>query len=137
MKMLDKSRDTVEIANGAKRLTLPVKAGAKGYKGGIAMLDAGYVIAGKKGTDLITLGRLEESFDNSGAGGTNGAISVQVKRGPYLYNNDITNPVTAEHVMKDCYVFDDETVTSLATGASVAGKVLGFENGQVKVALGV
>lgn len=135
--MLEASRNTVEVANGAKTLRFGVKANSKGYQGGIAMLDGGYVVAGKKATGLIAVGRLEESFDNTGAGGTNGAIEVNVKRGVFPFENDATNPVTVDHLMQNCYVFDDETVTSLETGASKAGKVVGFENGQVLVEMGL
>lgn len=129
--MLEANRPTVEVANDGKRLYLPVKGGEKIYVGSIVGLTAGYAQRGKKAEGLVAVGRAENFVDNTA--GSDGEQYINVKRGVYLYNNDETNPVTAEHIMSDCYIFDDETVTSLATGASKAGKVLGFEDDQVMV----
>ena len=126
---LDAGRNTVEIADG-KTLVLPVKAATKIYEGGIVMVDGGFAVAGQKAANLITAGRAEEYVDNTGA---DGDVTIKVRRGVFMYENDTTNPVTESDVLKDCYVLDDETVTILDIDASKAGKILGFEDDQVIV----
>ncbi|WP_069997825.1 hypothetical protein [Cellulosilyticum sp. I15G10I2] len=128
---LTKGRNTIE--QGSNVIVLKVKASTKIYEGALVAVDGGYAIPGKKATGLIAAGRAEEYVDNTGTGGTNGARSIRVKRGVFLFENDITNPVTEAHILGTCYILDDETVTSLETGASVAGKVLGFDGDQVIV----
>lgn len=129
---LTQGRNTVEITDG-RTLLIPVKANTKIYEGSIVAVDGGYAIPGKKAEGLLIAGRAEVYVDNTGTGGTNGAQRVIVRRGIFKWSNDTTNPVTQVDLLKNCYVLDDETVTSLATGASVAGKVLGIENGEVLV----
>ncbi len=128
--MLTAGRNTIEVTGG-KRIDLPMKGNSKIYEGSLVVLEAGLAIPGKKATALTAAGRAEAFVDNTG--GADGASTVPVKRGVFRFNNDTTNPVTSAEVMKNCYVFDDETVTALATGASIAGKVLGFENDEVIV----
>lgn len=130
---LTQGRNTVEIQNG-KTLILPMKANTKIYEGSLVALDAtGYAVPGDMAEGLIAAGRAEEFVDNTGAGGSNGAKTVRVRRGVFKWNNDTTNPVTPQDVLKTCYILDDETVTMLAVGTSPAGKVLGLENGEVIV----
>ena len=125
---LTKARNTIQ--QGADTIVLKVKASTKIYEGSIVVVEGGYAVPGKKATGLIAAGRAEELIDNIGA---NGAQSIRVKRGAFLFENDITNPVTDAHTLGTCYIVDDETVTSLATGASAAGKVLGLDGDQVIV----
>lgn len=130
---LSQGRNTVEVKDG-KTLVLPVKSNTKIYDGSIVVIDStGYAVPGKKAEGLLIAGRAEEFVDNTGAGGTNGAKTVRVRRGVFKWSNDTTNPVTPQDVLKTCYILDDETVTILATGASPAGKVIGLENGEVLV----
>ena len=130
---LSQGRNTVEVKDG-KTLVLPVKSNTKIYDGSIVVIDStGYAVPGKKAEGLLIAGRAEEFVDNTGAGGTNGAKTVRVRRGVFKWSNDATNPVTPQDVLKTCYILDDETVTTLATGASPAGKVIGLENGEVLV----
>jgi hypothetical protein len=128
---LTQGRNTIQ--KGEDVIVLKVKANTKIYEGAIVAVDEGYAIAGKKAEGLVAAGRAEEFVDNTGTGGTNGAKSIRVRRGAFLFENDTDNSVTDAHVLGNCYILDDETVTSLETGASVAGKVLGFSNGQVVV----
>lgn len=127
---LTQGRNTVEIRDG-RTLVLPVKGNTKIFEGSLIVLEAGLAVPGKKATGLVAAGRAEEFVDNTG--GADGAKTVRVRRGVFKWNNDGTNPVTAQEVMKTCYVIDDETVTALATGASAAGKVIGIENGDILV----
>ena len=136
MAALTTARDTNEIANGAKYLVLPVKGGITIHQGAIVALDAnGYAIPGKKATDLTAAGRAEETVTNSGA---DGELVVRVSRGVFVYNNTATqaNKITAAHVLKPCYMEDDQTVTALATGASVAGRVIRVDDEGVAVEIG-
>lgn len=128
---LTKARNTIE--QGENIIVLKVKASTKIYEGSIVAVEGGYAVPGKKATGLVAAGRAEEFVDNTGTGGTNGARSIRVKRGVFLFENDITNPVTEAHMLGICYILDDETVTGLDVGASEAGKVLGFDGDQVIV----
>lgn len=122
-------RNTVETLG--TNIVLPVKAGVVIYEGALVAIDGGYAIPAKKATGLIAAGRAEKHADNSS--GENGAIMVHVKRGIFKYDNNSENPIGVEHVFKDCYMLDDETVTALSTGASKAGKVLSLDGDEVIV----
>ena len=56
----------------------------------------------------------------------------------FVYANTGTaaNKVGAGHVLKPCYIQDDQTVTALATGASVAGLVIRVDDNGVAVEIG-
>ncbi len=133
MAALTSGRNTVEILDG-KTLFVPVKANTKIYEGSLVATEAtGYAIAGKKAEGLNACGRAEEFVDNTGAGGSAGAKSIRVRRGIFKWENDTSNPVTQAHIMQKCYILDEQTVTSLATGASVAGKVIRVDDTGVVV----
>ena len=88
MAALTTERSTNEIANGAHSLVLPVKASTTIYQGAIVAIDAsGYAIPGKKATGLKTAGRAEETVFNDGA---DGAVTIKVTRGVFVYNNTAT-----------------------------------------------
>lgn len=129
---LSRGRNTIQLADN-QTLILPVKANTKIFDGGIVMVDGGYAVPGKKATGLLPAGRAEEYVDNTGTGGTNGAVMIKVVRGVFRYDNDTTNPITEGDLLKDCYVLDDETVTMLNSGTSKAGKVLGIDGDEVIV----
>ena len=58
MAALTMARDTAEIAQGAKYLSLPVKGKTTIYQGSLVVLDAeGYAIPGKKAAGLTAAGR--------------------------------------------------------------------------------
>lgn len=129
--MLTKGRNTTEFADG-RTLVLPVKAGAKIFDGALVALDAtGYAIAGDVAVGLLAAGRAEEFVDNTS--GADGDVTVRVRRGVFKWANDTVGPVTSEDLLKPCYILDDETVTITATGASVAGTIIGIEDGEVIV----
>lgn len=112
----DSRRD--EVA-GVTRV-LPVKAAAECFQGGLAVMDGSFVKPGVSGANLRTVGIFAHYAKNAGA---DGAASVEVRRGTFKFKNHGVNAVTNAHVQSDCYVEDDETVGSLATSKSVAGKV--------------
>lgn len=136
MAALTSVRDTTEIANGAKLLVLPVKGNTTIYQGAIVALDVNsYAVPGKKATDITAAGRAEETVVNSGA---DGELVIKVSRGVFIFENTATtaNKVTAAHVLKPCYIEDDQTVTALTTGASVAGRVIRVDAEGVAVEIG-
>ena len=99
-------------------------------------LDAeGYAIPGKKAAGLTAAGRAEETVTNSGA---DGAVSIRVSRGVFVFNNTGTaaNKIGSKHLLGLCYIEDDQTVTALATGASAAGLVVRVDDSGVAVERG-
>lgn len=127
-------RNTVELAEGGKILVLPVAAGAVIQDGSLVVLDAsGFAKAAVKADALTAAGRAEEYIDNTS--GAAGAVSVKVRRGVFVWDNTsvVANKVKPEHVLKDCYIENDFTVSSLATGSSRAGKVIAVTDDGVAV----
>lgn len=132
--MLTDARDTVEIAQGAKYLGLPVKANTTIYQGSIVALDAtGTAVPGSKAAGLTAAGRAEETVANTGA---DGDATIRVKRGVFVYDNSTANPVTTAHLLKECYLENDCTVCSSSDGSSVAGKVIRVDPDGVAVEIG-
>lgn len=105
-------------------LYLEVKPNTTIYQGHMVALENGKAVPASKAESLVSVGRAEETV-------TGGFINV--KRGVFLYENDTDNPLNETHILKECYFKDSITVTADNTTTSVAGKVIGFEDGQVKV----
>lgn len=103
---------------------LPVKAGVTCYQGGLAVMDGAVVKPGVAAAGLRTVGIFTRYAKNAGA---DGSVSVSTRRGTFKFKNHGVNAVTAAHIGSDCYVEDDETVGSLVTAKSVAGKVFQVE----------
>ena len=122
--------DTVEILGG-NNLVIPVKAGVEIHPGMIVAVKDGLASPGVKATGIIAVGRAEEYVDNRN--GSDGQLYIKVKRGIFKLENDLETPVEQKDIFKSCYFVDAITVTSLATGSSVTGKILGLEDGQVIV----
>lgn len=135
MAALTAARDTVEISNGARHLVLPVKGNTTIYQGALVALDAsGFAVPGSKAATLTAAGRAEETVENTGA---DGAVTIRVARGVFVYQNAAdSGKLTAAHILKPCYIADDQTVTATATGASVAGLVVRVDGADVAVELG-
>lgn len=133
MAALTNVRDTSEIANGAKQIVLPVKGGATIFQGALVAVDAnGFAIPAKKAASITAAGRAEETVENKGA---DGEVVIRVSRGVFVYSNTTTqaNKITQAHVLKPCYIEDDQTVTASATGTSVAGLVVRVDSSGVAV----
>ena len=135
MAALTAARDTSEISNGARHLILPVKGSTTIYQGALVALDAsGYAVPGSKAATLTAAGRAEETVANTGA---DGEVSIRVARGVFVFDNATdAGKLTAAHVLKPCYIADDQTVTATADGASVAGLVIRVDDSGVAVELG-
>lgn len=133
MSALSSERETNEVSGGAKRLVFPVKGSTTIYQGALVALDAnGFAIPAKKAANLTAAGRAEETIKNEGA---DGELSIRVHRGVYVFDNTGTaaNRITVAHLLKPCYMEDDQTVTALVTGSSVAGLVVRVDDGGVAV----
>ena len=135
MAALTKERDTPEIANGGRRVSLPVKGGTTIYQGALVALEDGFAVPAKKAVGLIAAGRAEETVSNPGA---DGAVSVQVSRGIFVYANSVAaaDRVSAAHLLQPCYIEDDQTVAAAAAGSSVAGLVIRVDESSVAVEIG-
>lgn len=121
-----------EVNNGGRIIVVPVKADVKINEASIIALDAnGLASEAVKGAGITVIGRSEQYVDNSG--GADGAVMINVKRGAFIWNNDTTSPVEEKDVMKQCYILNSQTVTMTSEANSIAGKVIGLEDGYVKV----
>lgn len=136
MAALKAPRDTNEIMSGATSIELPVKGATTIYQGSIVAIDAnGFAVPGKKAAGLKAAGRAEATIENNGK---DGEAVVRVKRGVFVFENTATaaNKLTAADVLGACYIEDDQTVTKLAAGASVAGLVIRVDDDGVAVEMG-
>ncbi len=135
MAALTKERDTPEIANGGRRVSLPVKSGTTIYQGALVALEDGFAVPAKKAAGLIAAGRAEETVSNFGA---DGAVLVNVSRGIFVYANSAAaaDKVSEAHLLQPCYIEDDQTVTASAAGSSVAGLVIRVDENGVAVEIG-
>jgi hypothetical protein len=122
MAALTAARDTAKMGpEGAVRFHA-VKASTKIYAGALVAIDAtGYAIPFATATTLRAAGRARATADNSS--GSAGAINVEVETGVFLFDN--ADCVQAD-IGTDVYATDDHTITHTSTGASIAGKLLGF-----------
>lgn len=107
-------------------ISVPVATTKKIFAGSLVAADAnGYATPGAVAATLTALGRAEETVDNSAGG--NGAKSVNVRRGVFRFANKAGDLVTQALLGKPCYIEDDQTVRLTATGASIAGTVMGVD----------
>lgn len=104
---------------------IPVKAGAKIFAGAMVAVDgSGWAVPMSTATTLKGVGRAEAGADNTS--GANGAISVRVGRGIYLWGNSASaDAITRSDIEADCYGVDDQTVakTNGTNTRSRAGKI--------------
>lgn len=134
MAALSNIRDTNEV--GGRYLSLPVKGKTTIYQGSLVALDAnGYAIPARKAEGLTSAGRAEETIINQGG---DGEAVIRVCRGVFVFANTATaaNRISAAHILRLCFMEDDQTVTALSTGASVAGLVIRVDDEGVAVEVG-
>jgi hypothetical protein len=120
-----------------KRITfelVPLAAGVKAIKGGLAMLisagtGAGYYAPADTGKTGVVKGIFAETVDNTA--GLIGAASANIEYGEEVYcelmANDAGSPVLVTDRGKVCYALDDQTVT-MAPGGCAAGVVHGISD---------
>lgn len=121
-----------EVVNG-QLVIAPVKANTVINEACLIVLDSdGVASEATKAAGLTAIGMSQEYVDNTN--GSNGDCQVKVKRGVFVWNNDSgENSVKSTDIFKECYIKDSKTVTMDSEGSSVAGKVIGIEDGIVKV----
>lgn len=61
-------------------------------------------------------------------GGADGARKIVARDGVHMFNNKTGDLVTRQQIGLDVYWEDDNTVRLTGTGASVAGKLMGFDS---------
>ncbi len=136
MSALAAARNTQERQGDV--LDFPVGAAKTIYQGGLVVLDAGYAEPGNVDTDLIAVGRAEETVDNSA--GSAGDLNVRVRRGIFKYANSASTDLIAQaNVGADCYIVDDCTVakTDGSSARSRAGKIVAVDSDGVWVQVGL
>lgn len=94
----------------------------------VAINSEGYALQASKETGLKIAGCAMRYTENSGS---NGDITVPVRRGTFVWNNDGT--IKDTDILKDAYVSDENTVTLTATGSSRVGKILAVDSDGVTV----
>jgi hypothetical protein len=114
-------------------VALPVAAATKLFAGTLgAVNSAGNAVSAADAVGLVVFGRVEEDVDNSG--GIAGAKTVRVRNGVFRFQNSATSQLNQSHVMKTCYVEDNQTVRATGGTNSIrAGLVLGIEGDGVWV----
>ncbi|MEM8954354.1 MAG: hypothetical protein AAGD22_09410 [Verrucomicrobiota bacterium] len=115
-------RDTARRSGNI--IPIDVAAATTIYNGTLVANDAsGNAVPASDAAGLQVQGTATEQADN--ATGVAGDIQVEVTREPVLMDNSVTNALDKSHVGTDCYVEDDQTVSSSGgTNSIVAGRVL-------------
>lgn len=108
MAALTAARNTPQAIGDVR--SIPLAANAKVFAGGMVQVAAtAFGVAAGATAANITVGRAEESVDNTG--GANGAVSVKVRRGVFRYANSAAGDLIARsEIGKTVYVVDDQTV---------------------------
>lgn len=89
----------------------------------VAIGEDGYAVEASKAENLTVAGCALAFTDNSS--GADGAVSVPVRRGGFVWNND--GSISQTDLLKDAYVSDAQTVTITVDGSSRAGKILAVD----------
>jgi hypothetical protein len=114
-----KSTETVLNVNA-----IQMKAATKVNQGSLVVIDAGYAAPGRTAAGLIAAGVATQTVDNTT--GANGAKTVEVRRGTFLWANNPGDLIVQADLGKNCFVLDDQTVskTDGAATRSIAGKIM-------------
>lgn len=136
MAALTEPRKDTHERTGRER-TVGVSAGVTCFAGGGAVLSGGFAEPATTATGLRSLGRFEETVDNSD--GADGDKTVRIRKGVFPFaNSAAADEIVAADIGNDCYWVDDQTVakTSATSTRSVAGKVYDVDADGVWVELG-
>lgn len=111
-----------------KKYTL--KSGKIAFKGAAACLEvsSGKVVPASATTGLVWLGTFVENVDASAADKLVNVDLIEEIEIRWFVNGTSTDAVAATDVGKDCYFLDDQTVSILRTGKSLAGKIVAFDS---------
>lgn len=135
MAALSAARNTPE--RDGEVFDFPVKGSTTVYQGSLVALNAGYAAPGAAATSRIAVGRAEDTVVNAGS---DGAVSVRVKRGIFCFGNSSAGDLIAQaNVGATCYILDDQTValTDGAGARSAAGKIVAVDAVGVWVQIGL
>lgn len=121
MTALAKNTPRIRIGEGL-RFRDPLAADVHIFKGSMVALNASGNALPAVPTATRVRGVALSEADN--IDGSAGDVTVDIERGPFLFANAGTNPVTRAHIGTNVYVVDDNTVTSSSTDTIVAGKCL-------------
>lgn len=104
--------------------SVPLPANGKIFQGGMVQVTAaGYAASASATIANITIGRADETVDNTG--GANGDKSIKVRRGVFRFANSAAGDLIARsEIGKTVYVVDDQTVakTDNAGARPAAGR---------------
>lgn len=127
MTALAKARPITEARWKYKQFTLA--SGHIGYQGGAAVLDktSGKVVPGALGTTFQYLGLFAETVDATAGDALINVNLIDEIALIWFANGTSSDAVAATNVGSDCYFLDDNTVSILATGKSVAGRVMAVD----------
>ena len=115
---------------GNRLLVLPVSAGKEMTEATMAAINAdGYAEPAVATTGIKVAGCTQTYVDNRN--GQDGAQTVQVARGTFVWNN--AGDIEPTDLLKKCYVKDPTTVTLDDTGSSQAGIILAVDPDGVTV----
>jgi hypothetical protein len=121
---LTKNTNTPE--RDGKTFSFPVAANVRIFAGAlVALTAAGLATPGAVATTLKVGGRAKCEANN--LGGAAGAITVEIEKGVFRYNNSAAaDAIAAADIGANCFVVDDETVAKTNGGAtrSVAGRIV-------------
>jgi hypothetical protein len=116
-----------------------MKGGVKGFLGGIAVLNGGFLAPATAATGLIAVGIFEATVDNTA--GKDGDEKGRVRQGTFpFFNSGGADTIAQVDVPKDCFLVDDQTVAKTDGGGarSRAGKIVAIrDDGMVWVQLGI
>ncbi len=101
-----------------------VDGGSRIYAGALVALDnRGYAEPATDAVNKTAVGVAQEAVNNTG--GVDGALTVKVRRGVFKFDNVTgANIVERSDIGGNAYMVDDQTVDTLATGSSIAGKIV-------------
>jgi len=94
------------------------------YQGGEACWDSSTGLV-KKAAVSTTLTPIGTYMENKLVAAADPTVTIQLHREVQVreFANDGANPVVAGTIGGVCYLFDDQTVSALVTGKSIAGRV--------------
>jgi len=109
---------------GNRLLRIPAAAGELLVECTMAVINGdGYAETATQATGLQIAGCVQRWCDNRT--GADGAVSVDIKRGTFVWENDGT--IHETDILKKCYIKDGVTVSLTADGSSIAGTILAVE----------
>ena len=121
------SQDRATSERDGRERSFTVATGSTIYAGSLVMLDGSTVKPGAVASSKIAVGRAENPAK---AGET-----IKVRRGMFRWSNDTANGgnLRTQDIGTNAYMLDDQTVSRISTGRSIAGKVFDVEDSGVWV----